>query len=338
MPADVLAASLFARFRSRQEHTFAEKRAVGHARASSAGTSSGRREADERGRDRRGSGQEALAGAGRPAPPCDRRDLRRRRRPHEAQAGAGALQPSAPGSCRASSRSSGSRGATETDEQFRDELTRRHPGVRDDSRSTRRCGVSSAARPTSGRRADRSGRSTRSSRISSPRSRSAIARAGNVLFYLADPAGLLRRDRRASSARPGSCRRTATAGGGSSSRSRSATTSRRRRELNARAGRRCSTRTQIYRIDHYLGKETVQNMMVFRFANGIFEPIWNRRLHRPRADHGRGDGGRRGARRLLRDRRRAARHGAEPPVPAARADRDGAARSRSRPTPCATSG
>ncbi len=34
---------------------------------------------------------------------------------------------------------------------------------------------------------------------------------------------------------------------------------------------------QIYRIDHYLGKETVQNMMVLRFANGTFEPIWNRR-------------------------------------------------------------
>ncbi len=34
---------------------------------------------------------------------------------------------------------------------------------------------------------------------------------------------------------------------------------------------------QIYLIDHYLGKETVQNIMVFRFANGIFEPIWNRR-------------------------------------------------------------
>ena len=33
----------------------------------------------------------------------------------------------------------------------------------------------------------------------------------------------------------------------------------------------------IYRIDHYLGKETVQNLMVFRFANAIFEPIWNRR-------------------------------------------------------------
>ncbi|MDX2226140.1 MAG: glucose-6-phosphate dehydrogenase [Verrucomicrobiae bacterium] len=35
---------------------------------------------------------------------------------------------------------------------------------------------------------------------------------------------------------------------------------------------------QIYRIDHYLGKETVQNMMVFRFGNGIFEPVWNRRF------------------------------------------------------------
>jgi glucose-6-phosphate 1-dehydrogenase len=34
---------------------------------------------------------------------------------------------------------------------------------------------------------------------------------------------------------------------------------------------------QVFRIDHYLGKETVQNILVFRFANGIFEPIWNRR-------------------------------------------------------------
>jgi glucose-6-phosphate 1-dehydrogenase len=34
---------------------------------------------------------------------------------------------------------------------------------------------------------------------------------------------------------------------------------------------------QVYRIDHYLGKETVRNLLVFRFGNGIFEPIWNRR-------------------------------------------------------------
>ena len=34
---------------------------------------------------------------------------------------------------------------------------------------------------------------------------------------------------------------------------------------------------QVYRIDHYLGKETVQNILVLRFANGIFEPLWNRR-------------------------------------------------------------
>ena len=35
--------------------------------------------------------------------------------------------------------------------------------------------------------------------------------------------------------------------------------------------------SQVYRIDHYLGKETVRNLLVFRFGNGIFEPVWNRR-------------------------------------------------------------
>ena len=39
--------------------------------------------------------------------------------------------------------------------------------------------------------------------------------------------------------------------------------------------------TQVYRIDHFLGKETVQNIMTFRFANGLFEPLWNR----DRIDH-----------------------------------------------------
>ncbi len=38
---------------------------------------------------------------------------------------------------------------------------------------------------------------------------------------------------------------------------------------------KCFSENQVYRIDHYLGKETVQNMLVTRFSNGIFEPLWN---------------------------------------------------------------
>src|ERR671926_316306 len=48
------------------------------------------------------------------------------------------------------------------------------------------------------------------------------------------------------------------------------------RDLNERILRHLEER-QVYRIDHYLGKETVQNLLVFRFANSILEPIWNRR-------------------------------------------------------------
>src|SRR5215469_6293676 len=47
------------------------------------------------------------------------------------------------------------------------------------------------------------------------------------------------------------------------------------RALNAQILRVLSE-SQIYRMDHFLGKETVQNIMVLRFANGIFEPMWNR--------------------------------------------------------------
>ena len=48
------------------------------------------------------------------------------------------------------------------------------------------------------------------------------------------------------------------------------------KRLNREIGR-VFRESQVYRIDHYLGKETVRNLMVFRFGNGIFEPLWNRR-------------------------------------------------------------
>lgn len=46
------------------------------------------------------------------------------------------------------------------------------------------------------------------------------------------------------------------------------------RELNKQLGT-CFDESQIYRIDHYLGKETVQNLMALRFANALLEPVWN---------------------------------------------------------------
>ena len=84
--------------------------------------------------------------------------------------------------------------------------------------------------------------------------------------------------------------------------------------------------SQIYRIDHYLGKETVQNILSFRFGNSIFEPLFNQKY----VDNVQitvaetlGMEGRRGA--YYDTRRRAARHGAEPHAAAALPDRDGAA-------------
>jgi glucose-6-phosphate 1-dehydrogenase len=49
------------------------------------------------------------------------------------------------------------------------------------------------------------------------------------------------------------------------------------KELNARIQEHYAE-SEVFRIDHYLGKETVQNMLALRFANGIFEPIWNRQF------------------------------------------------------------
>ena len=82
---------------------------------------------------------------------------------------------------------------------------------------------------------------------------------------------------------------------------------------------------QIYRMDHFLGKETVQNIMVLRFAQRHLRALVEPGPHRSCADHGRRDRGRRGPRQVLRGHRRLARHGAQSPVPAAGDDRDGGA-------------
>jgi glucose-6-phosphate 1-dehydrogenase len=96
------------------------------------------------------------------------------------------------------------------------------------------------------------------------------------------------------------------------------------------------SRSRIFRIDHYLGKETVQNLLALRFANMLFEPLWNA----AHIDHVQitvaETVGLEGPRRLLRRCRRAARHGAEPHAAAAGAGRDGAAGAASMPPPCAT--
>ena len=98
-----------------------------------------------------------------------------------------------------------------------------------------------------------------------------------------------------------------------------------RARADERSSRSTSPRSEIFRIDHYLGKETVQNMLALRFANGIFEPIWNRQF----IDHVQitvaETIGHRGPRRLLRAGGRDPRHLPEPPAAARRADGDGAA-------------
>ena len=82
---------------------------------------------------------------------------------------------------------------------------------------------------------------------------------------------------------------------------------------------------QIFRIDHFLGKEAAQNILALRFANGLFEPIWNRshiahvQIDVPETLS------RRIARQLLRGDRRLPRHGRHPPDADPRLPRDGAA-------------
>ena len=80
----------------------------------------------------------------------------------------------------------------------------------------------------------------------------------------------------------------------------------------------------VYRIDHYLGKETVQNIMVFRFGNSDVRAYLEPQLHRLRRDHGGRNAGRGEPGGVLRRDRRAARHGRQPPAAIVDADRHGA--------------
>ena len=180
-------------------------------------------------------------------------------------------------------------------------------------------------------------RPTSARRSAWPRSTAQRGTGGNRVFYLSTPPSDVPGHRQNSSGAAGLINR---------ARER-AVHARDHREAvrpRSRVARRRSTsdvhevlrEDQIYRIDHYLGKETVQNLLVFRFANGIFEPLWNSALHRPRAAHRRRGDRRRGARRLLRAGRHLARHGAEPHVAVPVPDRRWSRRSRSTPRRCAT--
>ena len=97
------------------------------------------------------------------------------------------------------------------------------------------------------------------------------------------------------------------------------------REINDQVGQVFSE-AQTFRIDHYLGKETVQNLLALRFANSIFERLWNTDV----IDHVQltvaETVGVEGRAWLLRRFRRAARHGAESPVAAPLPHRDGQSR------------
>ncbi len=84
--------------------------------------------------------------------------------------------------------------------------------------------------------------------------------------------------------------------------------------------------SQLYRIDHFLGKMGIGEILYLRLANSMFEPVWNRNLRVVGADHDGRELRSRGPRPLLRPGRRTARRGRQPHDAGARRDLDGAAR------------
>ena len=259
-----------------------------------------------------------------PVDPTTLVDLRRDRRPGEAQAAAGRLQPGPRRlAARALQPASASRARDMTDDGFR-ELARRRSAP-----FPARAGRGRARAPP-GRLHylpgdfDDAGASTSGSQRGSRRCDRAARRAAQPPLLPRDRAGVLRdivAPARRARARPPSASAAVARGHREAVRARP-------RRARASSTARCSSvfdESQVFRIDHYLGKETVQNLLVLRFANALFEPLWNRNY----IDHVQitvaEDIGIEGRGGLLRRGRRAARHGAEPPAAAPLPCRDGAA-------------
>ena len=147
------------------------------------------------------------------------------------------------------------------------QFSRREP----DERGPRRAAGGRPLRAGDVRRPER----LRDARQDARRVRREAGAAAQPRLLPVDRARVLPGDRRASSARPGST---------THDDAEVRVDHREAVRHDARRGRGSSTAAccavfeehQVFRIDHYLGKETVQNMMAFRFANGIFEPLWNR--------------------------------------------------------------
>ena len=153
------------------------------------------------------------------------------------------------------------------------------------------------------------------------RLREALGARARPLHYLAIPPSLFATGRRGAGARSGCA-------DGRAGRRREAVRPRPRVGA-ASSTRRCTRsfpESAIFRIDHYLGKEPVQNLLYFRFANTFLEPIWNRNYIDSVQITMAENFGVAGTRQLLRGGGRDPRRGPEPPAAGGRAAGDGARR------------
>ena len=213
----------------------------------------------------------------RPAPPCVGGHLRRLRRPDPPQARSRPCSTCSGRAARQALRRPWLRALEPDQRGIPPQRARGHRAVHDDRQCPRQRGTSSAPRCT-----------TCPAQFDDPASYEVLARAARA-------ASTPRTRRRATASsiwpRLPSCSRSITAQLGDAGFHRSGTTTkafvrlviekpfgtslRHRAQLN-RSIQDVFDEAHVYRIDHYLGKETVQNILAFRLANGIFEPIWNR--------------------------------------------------------------